>query len=356
MAESTETTELSPAAPAVATEAPVAVPAGREEAVLSEPAGLLRTRQPIQRGSGFHRILSFIGWVFTGFGLLPTLLRRGGKVRRQEITVYSAHKAFCLWALILVGFAGAPIVRHYDRVEARKHAGDSPAAAEVATANAQARAGNPAAANHPHVMYETRASLVLGWVYVWVLLYTFITLVFDVGTLKLLLWAGIFTFLWILARYWQALGHTPYLSHLIIYFKGLHPRLNPGLATVLSWLLLVPWVGALFLTFTNGRKKFSPNEISEWQVGVGSELTDRVGLKFRTRYRDVLEMVLGFGAGDLVAHDNHQNEIKRYENVLFLFFLWPRLDDILSERQAIVDTAPGDALVVQPGHQTPVEQ
>ena len=107
--------------------------------------------------------------------------------------------------------------------------------------------------------------------------------------------------------------------------------------------------------FTNGRKRFSPNEISEWQIGVGSELTDRVGLKFRTRYRDLLESILGFGAGDIVANDNHQHEIKRYENVLFLFFLWPRLDDILSERAAIVDTAPGDTLIVQSGRETPVE-
>src|SRR4051812_7966513 len=105
MAETTETTEPSPAAP-VAT-AGAATPAARTDVVLSEPASLLRTRQPVQRGSKVQRFFGFLGWVLSGFGLIPALLRRGGRERRQEITVYSAHRAFCLWALILVGFVGA---------------------------------------------------------------------------------------------------------------------------------------------------------------------------------------------------------------------------------------------------------
>ena len=60
----------------------------------------------------------------------------------------------------------------------------------------------------------------------------------------------------------------------------------------------------------NGRKKFTPNEIGEFRFGEGSELTDRTGLRFRTRYRDVLETLLSFGGGDILAVDNHQNQIK----------------------------------------------
>jgi hypothetical protein len=131
--------------------------------------------------------------------------------------------------------------------------------------------------------------------------------------------------------------------------------MNAGTVTVVSWLLLVPWVGALFLTFTNGRKKFTPNEISEFEVGEGSELTDRAGLKFRTRYRDILETILGFGAGDLVAYDNQHNVIKKYENILFLFFLWKRLDDILHERSAIVDNAADEPVEIEAVHRHPVK-
>jgi hypothetical protein len=87
----------------------------------------------------------------------------------------------------------------------------------------------------------------------------------------------------------------------------------------------------------NGRKKFTPNEIGEFRFGEGSELTDRTGLRFRTRYRDVLETLLSFGGGDILAVDNHQNQIKRYQNIIGLYFVWGRLDRILHQRAASID-------------------
>ena len=262
-----------------------------------------------RRESGAKRLFGFLGWIFTGFGLIPALFnRKSARYKAQEVTVYSAHRAFFLWALILTGFVGSALVNHW---------------------------------------HNPRVPLVLGWVYLWVLVYTFITVFFDVGTLKLLLWMGIFTLLWVSSKYIEQLKHVHVLSGVFAYLRNLHPKLDPGFASVVSWLLLAPWIGALFLTFTNGRKRFTPNEISEWYVGEGCELTDRSGLKFRTRYRDILESVLGFGAGDLIAYDNSHNVIKKYESVLFLAFLWHRLDEILHERSALVDNAPENPVEVE---------
>ena len=72
---------------------------------------------------------------------------------------------------------------------------------------------------------------------------------------------------------------------------------------------------------------------------VGREITDRSGLKFRSRYRDLLETLLGLGAGDLEAVDANHQVVKRWENILFLAFLWRRLDEILHQRSAVVDNA-----------------
>jgi hypothetical protein len=88
----------------------------------------------------------------------------------------------------------------------------------------------------------------------------------------------------------------------------------------------------------NGRKRFSPNEIGEFHFGEGSELTDRTGLRFRTRYRDVLETILTFGGGDLLAVDNHHNVIKQWDNIIGLFFVWNDLDRILHQRAALIET------------------
>ena len=186
-----------------------------------------------------------------------------------------------------------------------------------------------------------------GWAYAIVLLVTLVTLVFDMNALKGALWGGIFAFLWLASRYLEDLKHWPILSHLSAYLTALHPKLDPGFASLVSWLLLGPWIGALFHSFGRGRKVFSPNSIEEWFIGEGREITDRSGLKFRSRYRDVLETILGLGCADLEAIDGTGQVVKRYENILFLLFRWRRLDEILHQRSAVVDNAPEDPVEVE---------
>ena len=82
-------------------------------------------------------------------------------------------------------------------------------------------------------------------------------------------------------------------------------------------------------------------------MGEGREITDRSGLHFVIRYRDLFEFVLGFGAGDLEAVDGTGKVVKRWENILFLFFCWRRLDEILHQRSAVVDNAPEQIVEVE---------
>jgi hypothetical protein len=246
---------------------------------------------------GVKRIFQFIGWVLTGFGLIGALRRRrSASSLQEEIIVYSVHRSFYLWGLILTGFIGSICVRYFDRGHG-----------------------------------------VWGWIYVVVLLYTIVSMLFDVSTVKALLWAGIFALVWITSKYLEAVKGIVFLSAIQRYLSGLHPQLDRGTAAVLSWLLLLPWIGSLFRAYTRGRKTFSPNSIEEYFMGEGREILDRSGLKFRTRYRDLFETFLGLGAGDIEAINNHQDVVKRWENILFLAFIWPRLDEILHQRAATVD-------------------
>jgi hypothetical protein len=228
--------------------------------------------------------------------LLPVTLVRGRRGTREELTVYSAHPSFFLWLLIAIGFASAAIVT-----------------------------ARPAWAG------------VFGWLYVWALVYYFITLLYDFSTRKLALWTLIFALIFVASKYVELLKQVAVLSSVFDYLASLHPALDPGTVTVLSWLLLLPWLGSLLHMALNGRKRFTPNEIGEFHFGEGSELTDRTGLRFRTKYRDVLETILTFGGGDLIAVDNHQNVIKRWDNIIGLFFFWNDLDRILHQR-AVVET------------------
>jgi hypothetical protein len=238
----------------------------------------------------FQAVGQFVYWVV----LMPLRIFKARKNAPDEVVVYSVHPSFFLWMLVAVGFVLAWIAGTFE-----------------GTAD------------------------VLGWIYVWSIVYFLFTLLYDFSTKKLALWAGIFMLIWLAARYVENLRNVVIIGHVLHYMAGLSPRLDPGTATVISWLLLFPWLGSVIQTIVNGRKRFTPNEIGEFHFGEGSELTDRSGLRFKTSYRDVLETVLTFGGGDLVAVDNHQTVIKRWNNILGLFFLWKYLDRILHQRAVV---------------------
>ena len=227
----------------------------------------------------------------------PIILLRG-RHRAESVVVYSVHPSFYLWAPIAFGFILATLVRHFPQ-------------------------------------YTVAA----GWAFVWVLLYFTMTLLYDFNARRLALWIGIFALLWLASKYVEHVRNVAVLGYIMNYLASLSPRLDPGVASVLSWLLLPAWLGALFDMVLNRRKRFTPNEIGEYHFGDGSELTDRTGLRFRTQYRDVLETILTFGGGDLLAVDNHQHVIKRWDNIVGLYFVWKDLDRILHQR-AVTDEAP----------------
>jgi hypothetical protein len=255
--------------------------------------------------SALKRVGPFLWWLVTGFGLIPAIL--GAKHRKNdEIVTYSVHRSFFLWGIILTGFVGALWVYHWPG-----------------------------------------SALVWGWIYLFVLLYTFVTLLYDVSTPRALIWGGVVLLIWISSRYLEQVRGMILLTGVFHFMRSLHPTLNPGFATVLSFMLLIPWIASLFHSFCYGRTIFSPNTIEEWHLGIGSEITDRTGMKFRSHYRDWLETILGLGAGDIEAVDPNHAVVKRWENIVFLVFQWKRLDQVFHQRAATVDNAPEDPVEVE---------
>jgi hypothetical protein len=272
------------------------------------PEHQVRLHEPflVSAWHSVKKLLAFAVWLLTGFGLLGHLFgRKTTKSATDEIVVYCVPRSFFLWAIILTGFIAAACLRHYPQT-----------------------------------------ALLWGWLYIWVLLYTFVTLLFDVSTPRFLLWAGIFTLVWLTSKYLEDVRDMYLLSGAFDHIRSLHPTVSAGFASVVSWLLLFPWIGGLFHSFSRGRKTFSPNSIEEWFLGEGREILDRNGLKFRSRYRDLFESLLGLGAGDLEAVDNNQQVVKRWESILFLFFVWRRLDQVLHQRAAVMETAANEPVAL----------
>jgi hypothetical protein len=259
-------------------------------------------------GSGFSffdAARGFLAWVFTGFGAF-----RGDK-NSEEVVCYTVDKGFYLWALIIAGFVGGAWARHWPG-----------------------------------------SGLFWGWVYLLTLIYTVVLLLRELDTWRFVFWIGVITFIYLIAKYPLArLGILPGLGR---YITTLQPVINPDWAVLTSWGLLILFFGSLYQTFAQGRKTITPNTIEEWHFGRGSESMDRGGLRFKTSYPDVLETLLGFGSGDLVAYDRANRVVKRYEGILFLFFKWNKLDTVLHRRFAVVDNVANDVVDVHDIDHDPV--
>ena len=236
-----------------------------------------------------------VGRIFAApFVVIGHLVR--GKTKIDEVVVYSAPPAFFLWIVIAMGFLLRLLVP-------------------------------------THILTEQAGA----WIFIFTLIYFLLAILYDMSLKKLILCTLVVAVLWLFARYMESLHNIVILGAIMKYFAALDPKYDHGTVTVICWLLLIPWVSSLFEMAFNRKKKFSPNEIAEYHFGEGSELTDRTGLRFVTKYRDVLETLLGFGGGDLIAVDNHQTVIKRYENIIGLWFHWGKLDRILQQRATLVE-------------------
>src|SRR5437764_2994221 len=155
------------------------------------PAGagetrVVRTGEPPE--SLIRRIIGFVGWVLSGFGFFSV---RRQHSKSEEIVLYAVHQSFYVWALVLTGFIGALWVRHW-----------------------------PGSAG------------AWGWIYIWVLLYTLITLIYDMSSMKFLLWVGIFTFIWLIGRYFEDMKYVPLVQDFHIFIVALRPHLDAGFALV----------------------------------------------------------------------------------------------------------------------------
>jgi hypothetical protein len=266
--------------------------------------------------SSIAKVTRVLSWAALPFKLLWQIVcfvfgvcrRFTGKPRfkLEEAAFYSVHKSFYLWGLIVLGWFTSLCLR----------------------------------------IFPSWAGA-LTWLYVWALFYTFLLFLFDLGTIKIIVCSLIIFFLCVTFRYVEAVQKVSVLGWIYSHFAGRPPVMNEGLPHVVSWLLFVPWVIMAVESYRVGKKTLSPNGIEERHLLVGNEITDRAGLRFVSRYPDLLESVLGFGAGSIVAYDGQQKVVKEWNNILGLFFIWNRLDEIMHQRSAVVDNAPNDPVEVE---------
>jgi hypothetical protein len=195
--------------------------------------------------------------------------------------------------------------------------------------------------------WKGQTSSFFGWGWALTFLYILVALLTNLDVVKIIIWGFVIGFFLILSKYVEAMHHIPLLSPIFTHLRNLHPQFEPGTTSFIGWMLLLLWIATVFHAIACGCKKFTPNQIMELYAFRGSDMMDRAGKHFITRYNDVLESALGIGSGDIIILDDSGKIVKEFSNILFLFFLWPRLEEILEQRVTTVDNSARDAANVK---------
>ncbi len=250
----------------------------------------------------FRFVWSLFGFIF---GLASRFTGRQ-RFKVEETVLFSVHRSFYMWGLIFLGWFVSMLLHRFP---------------------------------HQAGMWT--------WIYLIGLFYTFTLILFDLGTIKLVVLSFVVGFFILAAKYVESLHHVSMIGWLFKHFAQQYPIINSGVPYIISWFLFFPWLIALLESWRTGMKSFSPNGIEERHLLVGREITDRSGLHFVCKYPDLLEAILGFGAGTIVAYNNDNKVVKEWNHILGLYFAWDRLDEIIHQRSAVVDNSKNDPVEVE---------
>lgn len=230
----------------------------------------------------------FVRFVFSGFGLFDAVLRkRRGANRLEEVIVHQFHTGIYLWLWILFGFVSSCLVS-----------------------------------------WGADASL-FGWLYLMVVMYTLITVLFDISRNMMLVVLLAIGFVGVSGLYLQDHVNLPVISSLYSFFVGMQVRLDPGFARALSWLLLIPFGCVLVQAYFDGHVRITSNEIEVYHYGKMTDSISRIGKRIRERYRDLNETLLGLGAADMVVIDYNGKEERLFQNIVGLRYRWAEIDRML---------------------------
>ena len=114
------------------------------------------------------------------------------------------------------------------------------------------------------------------------------------------------------------------------WFADLNVQYDRGFALVLAILLAGPYAVMVLWSRLQHRWRITHNEFEHYAWGRADDSLARGAKRVRSTYPDILEMLIGFGAGTLVVYSaTGRNELRRIPHVPFLPFIRRRINRIL---------------------------
>jgi hypothetical protein len=169
----------------------------------------------------------------------------------------------------------------------------------------------------------------MGWIWITVMLTVLIAVGADTDRNKAFVIGLIITVLWVLGLLLKEKHHFPVLSHIYDYFAGLGVAFDSGTAKVFSVATCVILVFVVAIAWFDGRYEITTREITHRRVFRTSDSLPRAAKRIKRDWRDLMEVFLGIGAGDVIVLDSNMNIVMRISNVPFLWFFRHDIDHIL---------------------------
>lgn len=140
----------------------------------------------------------------------------------------------------------------------------------------------------------------------------------------------------------------PVLGEILEFFQDLKPEVGVGfwkalavIPTIYIAVYCLPW------SFLNGRHELSSRSVELMLLGRKSVMTAAAGLCLEVQWPDLFEFFLGLGAGSLVFRDRTGKVVKRIDNVIGLYFLYPFIEPLYQSTATTEDHREVDAAALE---------
>ncbi len=170
---------------------------------------------------------------------------------------------------------------------------------------------------------------VMGWIWITVMLIVIICIGSDTDRNKTAALAAVVIIFWLGGLLLEAKKGIPVLSNVYDFFAGYNVQFDPGTAGVFSMATLVLLFFVIGSAWFDGRYEITTREITHKRLFRTSDSLPRAAKRIKRDWRDLIETILGLGAGDVIVLDTNSNVVMRIPNVPFLWFFRQDVDHIL---------------------------
>ncbi len=169
----------------------------------------------------------------------------------------------------------------------------------------------------------------LGWVWITVMFIVILCIGSDTDRNKTAAIAAIVLILWLSGLLLEAKKGIPVLSNIFDFFANYNVKFDPGTAGVFSIATLITLLFVVGAAWFDGRYEITTREITHKRIFRTSDSLPRAAKRIKRDWRDMIEVFLGLGAGDVIVLDTNSNIVMRIPNVPFLWFFRHDVDHIL---------------------------